>query len=288
MVYSWDKANTKADSKRQTQYFEIFGNRAVYHEGWVACTTPPAGPWLMGTKEMPEVLNGYQWELYHIAEDFSESNNVAAKYPDKLREMQDMFLMEAAKFNVFPLDNSVLPRVLTPKPSYVAGRTKFEYSGELSGIASSNAPNILGKSFTITAEVEVPKSASGILVTHGGHFGGYALYLIKGKPVFVYNLLAIKQLRIAGSSTLAAGKHTIVLDFTYDGPGFGKGGNFVLNVDGKQVASEKIPSTIPVIMTLDETFDVGIDTRSGVYDADYQPPFPFNGTIDNLTVELKK
>jgi arylsulfatase A-like enzyme len=288
MVYTWDKANISAPSRRTTQYFEIFGNRAIYHEGWVACTTPPEGPWLLGTKEMPEVVNGYNWELYNITNDFSESNNIASKNPDKLKELQELFFMEGSKYDVFPLDNSVLPRVLSPKPSYTAGRTHFEYSGELSGIASSNAPNILGKSFTITAEVEVEKGASGMLVTYGGHFGGYALYLLKGKPVFLYNFLAMEQFRWAGSSALTPGKHTIVFDFTYEGPGFGKGGNGVLKVDGKEVATQKIPHTIPFIMSLDETFDMGIDTRGGVYDTDYKPPFKFTGKIDKLTVDLKK
>lgn len=288
MVYTWDKANVKTPSTRNTQYFEIFGNRAIYHEGWVAATIPPEAPWLMGTKQMPDVLTGYEWALYNITEDFSESNNLAAKNPEKLKELQDLFFMEGSKYNVFPLDNSVLPRVLAPKPSYTAGRSHFEYTGELSGIASSNAPNILGKSFTITADVEVEKGASGMLVTYGGHFGGYALYILKGKPIFVYNFLALKQMHLAGPSALAAGKHTIVLAFTYDGPGLGKGGTFVMSVDGKQVATDKVEHTIPVIMSLDETFDVGIDTRSGVYDADYQPPFRFTGKIDKLSVDLKE
>jgi arylsulfatase A-like enzyme len=171
MVYTWDKANTNSPSTRTTQYFEIFGNRAIYHNGWIACTTPPEGPWLMGLKEMPEVVNGYKWELYNIAEDYSENNDLAAKMPDKLNEMKELFYAEAARYNVLPLDNSVLPRVLTPKPSYTAGRDMFVYTGPLKGLAPSNAPNILAKSFTITAEIEVQKGGgNGILVTEGGHF----------------------------------------------------------------------------------------------------------------------
>jgi arylsulfatase A-like enzyme len=289
MVYTWDKANADAASTHTTQYFEIFGNRAIYHNGWIACTTPPAGPWLMGTKEMPEVVNGYKWELYNIKDDYSESNDLAAKMPDKLKEMQELFMAEASKYNVLPLDNSVLPRVLAPKPSYTAGRDLFEYTGEISGIAPSNAPNILSRSFTITAEVDVPKGGgNGMLVTEGGHFGGYGLYIVKGKPIFTYNLLAIAQFKWQGQGALTPGKHTIVFDFAYESPGFGKGGEGVMTVDGKEVARQKIPHTIPVIMTLDETFDVGVDTRSAVDEKDYQLPFRFDGTIKKLSVQLKK
>jgi arylsulfatase A-like enzyme len=289
MAYTWDKANAKVPSTRTSQYFEIFGNRAIYHNGWVACTTPPEAPWLMGTKAMPEVVNGYNWELYNIQDDFSESNNLAAKMPDKLKEMQELFLMEATKYNVLPLDNSILPRVLTPKPSYTAGRDLFVYKGEISGIAPSNAPNILAKSFTITAEIEVPKGGgNGMLVTEGGHFGGYGLYILKGKPTFTYNLLALNRFKWQGNTVLAPGKHTLVFDFAYEGPGFGKGGTGILKVDGKEVASQKIPNTIPFIMTLDETFDVGVDTRSGVDEKDYTLPFRFDGKINTLSVQLKK
>ena len=134
----------------------MFGNRAIYHDGWVATTTPPNAPWFMGLGKFPDVINGYQWELYNIADDYSENDDLAAKNPDKLRELQELFLVEAAKFQVFPLDNSILPRILAPKPSYTAGRTEFTYAGELSGTPNSDAPNILAKSYTITAEVEIP------------------------------------------------------------------------------------------------------------------------------------
>ena len=134
MAYTLDKANANAPSTRTTQYFEMFGNRAIYHDGWIACTTPPAPPWLMGLAKMPDVVNGYKWELYNLAEDFSQNNDLAAKMPDKLREMQELFLVEAAKYNVFPLDNDVLQRALAPRPSATAGRTVFTYSGEMSGL----------------------------------------------------------------------------------------------------------------------------------------------------------
>jgi arylsulfatase len=286
MVYTWDKANVNAPSKRQTQYFEMWGNRAIYHDGWIACTTPPQPPWFMGTRPMPEVVNGYKWELYNIEKDFSEFDDLAAKMPDKLREMKELFLVEAAKYQVLPLDNSVMPRVLTPKPSYIAGKDTFVYSGEISGLAECAAPNVLAKSFTITAEVDVPENANGMIVTEGGKFGGYGLYLLKGKPVFTYNFYDVQRFRWEGPTALSAGKHTLVLDFTYDGPGLGKSGAGVLKVDGSEVASKKIPHTFPVIISFDETFDVGVDTRTGVDDKDYQVPFRFNGKIDKLTFKL--
>ena len=288
MAYTWDNANAAAPSTRTTQYFEIMGNRAIYHDGWIAATTPPQPPWLMGLRKMPDVVDGYKWELYNIADDYSEYNDLAPKMPDKLHEMQELFFAEAAKYNVLPLDNAVLTRLLTPTPSYTAGRTTFTYSGITSGIPTSDAPNILDKSFNIIAEVEIPSGgAEGMLVTEGGRFGGYGLYLLKGKPVFTYNFLDLERIRWEGPAALSSGKHTLEFDFTYDGPGFGKGGSGTLKVDGAVVATQAIPHTIPFLLPPDETFDVGMDTRTPVDDKDYQVPFRFTGTLDKLTVNLK-
>ena len=287
MAYTFDKANANAPSARTTQYFEMFGNRAIYHDGWIAATTPPAPPWLMGLEKMPEVVNGYKWELYNIADDYSEYNDLAAKMPDKLREMQELFLVEASKYNVFPLDNAILSRLLAPRPSSIAGRDIFTYSGELAGLDSASAPGIIARSYTITAEVEVPQGGGeGMIVTDGGRFGGYGLYLLKGKPVFTYNFLGIERARWEGKDALSAGKHTIVFDFKYDGPGFAKGGTGDLKVDDKEVANQKIPHTIPALLTIDETFDVGVDTRTPVDDKDYQVPFGFTGKIAKVTFKL--
>jgi len=287
MAYTFDSANANAPSKRDTQYFEMFGNRALYHDGWIATTVPPQPPWLMGTVKMPDVLTGYKWELYNIVDDFSENSDLGAKNPDKLKELQGLFMDEARKYQVLPLDNSILQRILAPRPSATAGRTEFTYSGEVSGLPDGNAPNLLTKSYSITAEVEIPKGgAEGMLNTLGGRFGGYGLYLLKGKPVFTYNLLALEKFRWEGPQALTPGKHTILFDFKYDGPGMGKGGTGVLSVDGKEVASKTIPHTVPAIMTIDESFDVGVDTRTGVDDKDYKPPFRFTGKLDKLTVKL--
>ena len=248
MAYTFDSANANAPSTRTTQYFEMVGNRAIYHDGWVAATTPPEPPWDLGLGKFPDVLNGYKWELYNIAEDYSQNNDLAAKMPDKLRNMQELFLVEATKYQVFPLDNSFVTRALTPRPSDTAGRTIFTYSGESSGLPSSAAPDITGKSYSITAEVDIPQGgAEGMINTLGGRFGGHGLYLLKGKPVFVYNFLDLERFRWEGPAALTPGKHTVVFDFKYDGPGFGKGGTGVLSVDGKEVASKTIPHTIPFV-----------------------------------------
>jgi hypothetical protein len=293
MAYTFDKANANAPSKRDTQYFEMFANRAIYHDGWIAATTPPAAPWLMGAGALPDV-NNYNWELYNIGDDYSESNDLAAKMPDKLKEMQALFLTEAAKYQVLPLDNSVLTRAVAQRPSAVAGKTVFTYTGENLGIPVGNAPSILDKDFTITAEVTIPEGgASGMIVTMGGRFGGYGLYLLRGKPVFDYNFLALEQFRWEGGvgaedwlgSALKPGKHTIVFDFKYAGPGPAKGGTGVLSVDGKEYARKTIPHTIPFLMSIDESFDIGSDTRTSVDDS-YELPFHFTGTIDKLTFDL--
>jgi arylsulfatase A-like enzyme len=293
MAYTFDPPNAEAPSKRDTQYFEMFANRGIYHDGWYACTTPPEPVWLLGAKPLPPV-NEYKWELYNIAEDYSQYTDLAAKNPDKLKEMQALFVAEAEKYQVFPLDNSVLTRLLTPRPSATSGRTAFTYSGENPGIPVSSAPSILNKDYTVTAEITVPKGgAEGMIATMGGRFGGYGLYLLKGKPVFTYNLLDLERYRWEGGvgardwlgRALAPGKHTIVFDFKYDGPGPGKGGTGVMTVDAKEFARKTIPHSIPFLMAIDESFDIGSDTRTGVDDS-YKLPFHFTGTIDKLTYKL--
>ncbi|HTK97988.1 MAG TPA: arylsulfatase [Pseudomonadales bacterium] len=285
MAYTFDKANAKAPSTRKTQYFEMVANRGIYHEGWFANTTPPHGPWVLNAP-LPDPKD-YKWELYNLDEDYSQANDLAAKMPDKLKEMQKVFDQEAAKYNVYPLSNDTFARATAPRPSATAGQTEFDYAGLMPGIPNANAPNILGRSYTITAEIEVPQGGGdGMLVTQGGRWGGYALYLLKGKPVFDYNMLILAQYRWVGEQALSAGKHTIVFDYTYDGPGIAKGGSGVLQVDGQSVATGKQANSIAFLNVADETFDVGVDTRTGVNDKDYQVPFAFNGTIDKLTVKI--
>jgi arylsulfatase len=285
MLYTFDKKNANTPSTHHTQYFEIFGNRAIYHDGWIAVTTPPAGPWLMGTTKLPDVMQ-YKWELYDLAHDYSQANDLATQQPEKLAELQKLFMEEAAKHQVLPLDNSILSRALAPKPSPTAGRTEISYPGPITGIPASVSPDILGRSFSIAAEIVVPRGGGdGMLATLGGNFGGYGLYLLKGTPVFTYNLLGLERFKWKGQP-LTPGKHTVAFTFTYDGPGMGKGGTGVLSVDGKETARQAIPHTIPAIITLNETLDIGSDTRSAVDARDYKLPFTFDGNIAKVTYKL--
>jgi len=296
MVYTWDKANAGAASRRSTQYFEMLGNRAIYNDGWIAATTPATIPWEMNTATPPDVITGYNWELYHLAKDPTQSTDLAARMPDKLKQLQDIFYAEAKKHDVLPLDNSTLARWNTPRPSLTAGRTIFTYKGGLTGVPASGAPSILNKSYVITAEVTIPEGgAEGMIVTQGGRFGGYGLFLSKGvagvrrgKPVFLYNLLDLKR-TVWDGPELHAGKHNIAFDFKSDGPGLGKGGTGVLYVDGKEVDRKSVEHTTPITFPEDESFDVGQDTRSGVamLEYRYEVPFKFTGTIDKLTFNLE-
>ncbi len=287
MAYTFDKANADAPSRHRTQYFEISSNRGIYHDGWYANTTPPVGPWVLNAP-MPSP-DDYNWELYNLNDDYSQSNDLAATMPAKLKEMKALFQQEAAKYNVLPLDNRAFARAITPRPSATAGKTVFTYSGVNVGIPDANAPSILNRSFTITADIDVPAGGGdGMIVTEGGRWAGYGLYLLKGKPVFDYNLLMLLNARWEGDGPpLSPGKHTIVFDFKYDGPGLAKGGTGVLRVDGTDVRTLSLPKTIPFLLPPGETFDVGLDTRTGVNDQDYQVPFRFDGRIDKLTFNLQ-
>ena len=296
MAYTWDQANSNAPTKHPTQYFEMLGNRAIYHEGWVAATTPATLPWELSSAPPPDVITGYNWELYNVMEDPTQSNDLAVKMPEKLKQMEQLFYLEAKKYDVLPLDNSTLARWNAPKPSLTAGRTVFTYTGGLTGVPQSGAPNILDKSYTITAEVTIPEGgAEGMIVTQGGRFGGYGLFLSKGelgigrgKVVFLYNLLDLKRTTWEGPE-LAPGKHNIVFDFKSDGPGLGKGGTGVLSVDGKEVASNSMEHGTPITFPEDETFDIGEDTRTplALIEYRYDVPFKFTGTIDKLTFKLE-
>jgi arylsulfatase A-like enzyme len=282
MVYSFD--DLKAPSTRRTQYFEMFANRAIYNDGWVAATTPPLPPWGSG-KTIP--IDDYKWELYDITRDFSQANNLAAKEPQKLREMQELFWIEAARHNVLPLDNSKLERMnVDNRPSLTRGRALFTYYPGMTRIPEGSAPSILNKSFKIGAELTIPAAgAEGVLVTQGGRFNGWGLYVLAGKPVFHYNTVGVFRYTVAAPDPLSPGNHTVVLDFTYDGGGLGKPGTAKLLVDGQQVAEGRIERTIPFRISADETLDIGEDTGTPVSE-DYQVPFRFTGDLKRLAIQL--
>jgi arylsulfatase A-like enzyme len=302
MVYTFDPAaaGPNEPTKHKTQYFEMFGNRGIYHDGWYANTQPINPPWnLVGTPPQ-DVVNSYKWELFDLTKDWTQNDDIAAAHPEKLKEMQNLFMEEARKYNVLPLDNSLAMRMVTPRPSVTAGRTEFTYSGPLTGIPMGDAPSTIAASYTFTADVEVPADGGdGILVTQGGRFGGYGFYLLKGKPVFTWNLLDLKRERWESPEALTPGKHTLVFDFKYDGLGFGtlafnnmsglgRGGTGVLKVDSKEVATHKMERTIPTTLQWDESFDIGSDTGTPVDDKDYQCPFAFTGKLNKLTVKIDR
>jgi arylsulfatase len=300
MLYTFDKANADAPSRHRTQYFEMMADRAIYHDGWIASTKVIRPPWETVGATNPDPANNVTWELYDLTKDWTQCNDVAATNPAKLKLMQDLFWVEAAKYNVLPLDASVGTRVISPKPSLAAGRTVFTYSGEVTGIPLGDAPSLLATSYTLTADVTIPKGgADGMLNTAGGRFGGYGFYILKGKPIFLWNLVDYKRIRWEGPEALSAGKHTLEFDFRYDGlgiatlafnntSGIGRGGTGVLKVDGKVVATQKMEQTIPLILQWDETFDVGADTGTSVDDKDYHVPFRFTGKLNKLTIKIDR
>ena len=297
-MYTFDAKNANAPSRHITQYFEMMGDHAIYHDGWIASTKVMRRPWDLVGAVSQDPAN-YPYELYDLTKDWTQDDNVAAKYPDKVKEMDKLFWTEAAKYQVLPLDASVATRVVAPRPSLAAGRTEFSWSGEITGTPNGDAPSILDASFNFKAEVEIPPNgADGMIVTQGGRFGGYGFYLLKGKPVFLYNFFDVQRTRWEGPDALSAGKHTLEFDFKYDGLGFGtlafnsvsgigRGGTGVLTVDGKEVARQTMEHTIPLIMQWDENFDIGADTGTSVSD-DYQVPFKFTGTIDKLTLKIDR
>ncbi len=299
LAYSFDKANADAPSPHRTQYFEMMGVQGLYSDGWMLSAIPKRAPWeLLGTA-ITDPASAYNFELYDVGRDWTQNNDLAAANPAKLRELTDLMFAEFAKYQVLPLDASVATRMVTPRPSMSGGRTVFDFSGNpVTGLPRGTGPSLLNTSYTITAEIEVPEGgADGMIVTDGGRFGGYGLYMLKSKPVFLWNLLDLTRVRWEGIDTLAPGKHTLEYDFKYDGLGFatlafnsisglGRSGTGTLKVDGKAVSTQTLKHTVPLTLPWDETFDIGADTGTPVDDQDYRVPFAFTGKIDKLTVTV--
>ena len=299
-AYTFNENNANAPSKHKTQYFEMMGDHAIYHEGWMASTKVIRPPWVVAGPVNQDPLNNVTWELYDLTKDWTQSNDVAAANPDKLAELKALFLAEAKKYQVLPLDASVATRLVAPRPNITAGRTEFVYTKPLTGIPQGDSPLLLNTSYEIKANVEIPDGgAEGMLLTSGGRFGGYGFYLLKGKPVFLWNLVDLKRIRWEGADAVPPGKHTIEFDFKYDGlgaatlafnnmSGIGRSGTGVLKVDDKVVATQKMEHTLPLILQWDETFDIGSDTGTPVCDQDYQVPFKFTGKLNKLMLKLNR
>jgi arylsulfatase A-like enzyme len=285
MVYSFDKAN--APGHRRTQYFEMFINRGIFHDGWWAASRVNI-PWEGSAK--PANPDTATWELYNLDEDFSQANNLANSNPTKLRELQDLWWTEAAKYSVLPLDGRKTERLngeLQGRPSLTGNRTSFTYYPGVVALPAGSAPNVLNKSFSVTADVTIKDGKSeGAIFSLGGSDGGYGLYVRDGKPVFAGNFLGRSITRATSDAPLPSGPVKLRGEFRYDGGGMGKGGTLALFVNGKKVGEGRMKQTQGITLGLGGTLDVGEDTGSAVDDA-YTPPFRFGGTIGQVTVDLQ-
>ena len=299
MAYTFDKANANAPSTHKTQYFEMMGVQGLYSDGWMLSAVPTRPPWVLGGPAVADPASGYKFELYDLRHDWTQYTDVSAKNPKKMAEMRDLMFGEFARYQVLPLDASAATRVVARRPSLAAGRNVFTYSGDtITGIPGGAAPDLLNTSFTMTAEITVPEGGvEGMINTNGGRFGGYGFYIVKGKPTFTWNLLDLKRVKWQSPDALTPGKHTLEFDYKYEGLGFGtlafnnvsgigRPGTGTLKVDGKVVATQKMEKSIPIVFTLDESFDIGADTGSPIDDQDYQIPFNFTGPINKLTIAV--
>jgi len=287
MAYSFNNAD--AAEQHTIQYFEMFGNRALYLNGWYARTIHRA-PWEVSN--LPP-LEDDVWDLYNTREDFSLVNNLAAEYPEKLEEMKSLFMWQAEKYHVLPIDDRVIVRMnaeVAGRPDIMAGRTSLTLYEGMEGMMENTFINIKNKSFTITADINISKEATqGVILAQGGRFGGWALYMKDGKPEFTYNFLGLERYVVASEDELPKGASTVKFDFVYDGNGAGKGGIGTIFVNDKEVANARIEKTQPNIFSADETADVGLDNQTPVaLGIGYGPEeTKFTGKIDKVIVEVK-
>jgi arylsulfatase len=286
MLYSAD--NAKAAGRRNTQYFEMFGNRGIYHEGWVACTRHSI-PWDMAAK-IP-LLKDDVWELYKVDEDFSQANNLASKHPEKLRELQKIFDKEAIRNNVFPIDDRRAERFkpdIAGRPDLMGGRKSLTVYPGMTGMTENAFINVKGVHYTVTAEVEVKDAnTQGVIIAQAGYFGGWVLYMKDGKAHHEYNWFGLERTNIASTTALAPGKHTIMYEFIPDAAKPGAGGKSILSVNGTKVAEGNIPKTQPFVFSGDEGADVGLDGETNVSNDYKQGDNAFTGKIVKVTVAQK-
>ena len=282
MLYSFNDGTAK--SQRTVQYFEMFGNRGIYQDGWMATTRHGRLPWGAGS---PGGFDDDPWELYNIAEDFSQADNLAARHPEKVKALQAAFLVEAKKYNVLPLDDRLAERFdASLRPNPLAGLKRFTYGPGVSGISESAVLNTHGVPFSVTAEVEVGEAGSdGVLAAIGGITSGWSLYVKNGRPTFYYNFFEVDHARIQSSEALPKGTSTVRMEFTPVEPGPGKPADVKLFVNGKETGKGRVAKTVPFRYSV-EPFDVGRDTVSPVTE-DYKVPFAFQGRIEHVTIEVK-
>ena len=285
MLYAFDKAD--APSTHKTQYFEVTGNRAIYHDGWFAGTIHRA-PW---EKEPRQKLQEDKWELYDTTKDFSLSNDIAAANPTKLKELQELFLKEASKHRVLPIDDRLLERIVPAtagRPDLMGERTSLTLWAGMDSMSENVFINLKNRSHSITADVEIPDGgANGVILAQAGRFGGWSLYLKDGKPTYCYNFLGLEQFRVSAPRALAAGKATVRMNFDYDGGGVGKGGLATILVNGEKAASGRIEKTQMAIFSADETAGVGVDDATPVTNDYKERDNAFTGKILKVQVDVK-
>ncbi|MBP6776169.1 MAG: arylsulfatase [Piscinibacter sp.] len=299
-AYTFDAKNANAPERHKTQYFEMMGQWALFDDGWFLSTKVNRAPWDAFGPANPDPLNNQVLELYNLKQDFSQTQDLAARYPAKVKEMKAKFVAEAKKHQVFPLDASVAARIVAPRPNITAGRSEFVYTRPMVGLPQGDSPLLLNTSYTVTADIEVPAGgAEGMILTSGGRFAGYGFYLLGGKPVWLWNMVDLERLKWQGAEALTPGRHIVEFDFKYDGlgagtlafndfSGVGRPGVGTLKVDGKVVDTKPMPKTLPMILQWDESFDIGSDTLTGVNDADYKPPFALTAKLNKLTVKVDR
>jgi len=285
MVYTFDDA--RVEGRHKTQYFEMFGNRAIYADGWFAGTIHKS-PW--DAKPRAALLDD-KWELYDTRSDFSLADDLAAKNPAKLKEMQDLFMKEAVKYHVLPIDDRGIERFnakLAGRPDLMGDRTSLTLHAGMTGMSENAFINVKNRSLTITADVKIPAGgANGVILAQGGRFGGWSLYFKDGKPTYTYNFLGLQRFDVAAAQAVAAGKATIRFEFAYDGGGLAKGGLGTIYVNDRKVAEGRIERTQPMAFSLDDAADVGMDEGTPVTE-EYKPSdSAFTGRILKVNVDVK-
>ena len=284
-VYTFD--DSKAADRHKTQYFEIFGNRAIYHDGWVAATVHKA-PWEATPRRK---LAEDKWELYNVEADFSETNDLSASNPDKLTELQGLFLKEAERYRALPIDDRVLERLdpaMAGRPDLMAGRKSLTVYPGMTGMMENAFINVKNQSKTISADVDIPsKSANGVILAQGGRFGGWSLYVKDGRPAYTYNFVGLHEYTVKDTSKLLPGKATIGLEFSCDGNGRDKGGTATLYVNDKKVGSGRVEHTNPNVFSADDAADVGVDEGTNVSSAYKQHKNTFTGKIEKVRIGTK-
>jgi hypothetical protein len=283
MAPSFDEPETP--EHRETQYFEMFVNRGIYHKGWTAVTRHSV-PWAMGTALPP--YDDDTWELYG-PDDWTQSRDLAAEQPERLAELQRLFLIEATRYNVLPLDDRRAERFnadLAGRPQLIRGKSQILFGG-MTRLSENSVVVIKNKSHSVTAQFEVPEvGAEGVIVAQGGAFGGWSLYLIEGRPAYCYNLFGLQRFKIGGEQALVAGDHQVRMEFAYDGGGLGKGGDVVLYLDGDEVATGRVEGTVPMLFSADETTDLGSDSATPVSDDLGPEESRFTGRIDWVQIDI--